>query len=473
MFLCDPIASAFCPADRRNGSRDAQLWWQSTSGLALRPILSCRSNNLNLGSFAGVDSKQPFHSVGRCRNQRVGEEHLDLIIRKFESLAPGSQPVEVVERKGIGHPDTICDGVAEQICVNLCRYYLDHFGVILHHNVDKVLLCGGRASASFGGGSILDPIEIYIAGRATEEYQGQRIPVHEIAEQACRDWLRINLPASNIEQYVTIIPRIRPGSSELVQLFANSTLAALSNDTSCGAGFAPFSDIENIVLEVERKLNSPETKRIHPAIGADVKVMGVRQARHIDLTISCALVSRHLSGIDDYVRQKDTVRELAFDAVRRFTDLSVDIVVNAADDIQGRNLFLTVTGTSAEAGDDGETGRGNRTSGLITPYRVMTVEAAAGKNPVTHVGKLYNLLANRIAESIVSEIDTITDAQCVLLSRIGRPVGDPQLADIRLAYADGSTPDTTDHHVKDVVLRALSDIDRLRDDILAERVRVY
>ena len=34
---------------------------------------------------------------------------MNLIIQTFQSQAPGSQRVEVVERKGIGHPDTICD----------------------------------------------------------------------------------------------------------------------------------------------------------------------------------------------------------------------------------------------------------------------------------------------------------------------------------------------------------------------------
>jgi S-adenosylmethionine synthetase len=363
--------------------------------------------------------------------------------------------------------------VAEQICEYLCRYYLEHFGFVLHHNVDKVLLCGGRARPSFGGGEILDPIEIYIAGRAAEEYHGQRIPVDEIAEQACRDWLRANLPSSSVEQNVTIVPNIRPGSTDLVQLFGKSTLQALSNDTSCGAGFAPLSDLENAVLEVERRLNSPETKRAHPGIGVDIKVMGVRQARHIDMTISCALVDRYVNGIDDYVRQKDIIRDLALGAARRVTDMPIQTVVNAADDIEHQSVFLTVTGTSAEAGDDGEAGRGNRICGLITPYRTMTIEAAVGKNPVTHVGKLYNLLASRIAETIVASVDGVTDALCVLVSQIGRPVRDPQLAELRLASADKITSHTTNQRVTDIMHAALAQVEDLRHDLIAGRVRLY
>ena len=66
--------------------------------------------------------------------------------------------VEVVERKGIGHPDTICDALAETLSRNLCQEYQRRFGEILHHNVDKALLCGGRAAAAFGGGRIDDNV---------------------------------------------------------------------------------------------------------------------------------------------------------------------------------------------------------------------------------------------------------------------------------------------------------------------------
>ncbi len=54
--------------------------------------------------------------------------------------------------------------------------------------------------------------------------------------------------------------------------------------------------------------------------------------------------------------------------------------------------------TSVEMGDDGATGRGNRGNCLITPMRPMSIEAIAGKNPVNHVGKIYNVIAQQVAE---------------------------------------------------------------------------
>lgn len=398
---------------------------------------------------------------------------MELVVRAQESLSPAAHEVEIVERKGLGHPDTICDAVAEHFCVRLCREYLRRFGTILHHNVDKVLLCGGAARAAFGGGEILEPIEIILAGRATQDYRGESIPVHEIAVEACREWFRAHIPALDADRHLRITSRVRQGSSDLVALFGRSGAAPLANDTSCGAGFAPLTDLERCVLAVERDLNAPETKRAHPEIGSDVKVMGVRRGARIDLSIGCAFVGRHVRDTADYVHKKEVARALVLAAARRATRLEVTATVNAADDDERGDVYLTVTGTSAEAGDDGEVGRGNRTCGLITPYRPMTLEAAAGKNPVSHVGKLYNLVASRIAAAIIGELPSVRDASCVLVSRIGRPVTDPQVVDVCTVLRDGVDPRTLEAPIDTIVRAELGRLDALRDALLEERIPLY
>lgn len=401
---------------------------------------------------------------------------MDLVIRTFESTSPALQEVEVVERKGLGHPDTICDAVAEHFCVCLCRYYLEHFGLILHHNVDKVLLCGGAARAAFGGGEMVEPIELYVAGRATQEYLGERIPVHEIAVEACREWLGKHLRELDVERHVRIIPRLRPGSADLTRVFARGGAVPLANDTSVGAGFAPLTVLERVVLEVERHLNSPETKHTHPEIGTDIKVMGVRLGSRIHLTIGCAFVGRFVSDAHDYDWKKDAARKLALEAARRVTSLEIEVTMNAADRADHSDegdVFLTVTGTSAEAGDDGEVGRGNRTCGLITPYRSITLEAVAGKNPVNHVGKLYNLVASRIAAAITAEVPGVPDAACVLVSQIGRPVADPQVVDVRMAFKGSMSAEAVQGSVGEVVRSELGRLDELRNALIEELVPVY
>ena len=398
---------------------------------------------------------------------------MHLNVHTARSIVPGAREVEVVERKGLGHPDTICDGIAEHVSVRLCHEYMKRFGSILHHNVDKVLLCGGAAQPAFGGGEVLEPIEIYLAGRATSEYRGEQIPIHEIAIDACRQWLRSHLRHLDPDRHVRIVSRLRAGSSDLTGLFVRGSGRALANDTSCGVGFAPLSDLERVVLGVERHLNASETKTKYPELGEDIKVMGIRRERRIDVTVGCAFVGRFVSSAADYVAKRARASELAAAAARTVTDLAVDARVNVGDDVDRGDLFLTVTGTSAEAGDDGEVGRGNRVSGLITPCRAMTLEAAAGKNPVTHVGKLYNVLATRIAAAVTAELPAVSAATCIMVSRIGDPVDDPHVVDIALQPADGGNCSGFGEAVEQITRSQLADIDPIREELLSERITVY
>lgn len=394
---------------------------------------------------------------------------MNIIIRARSRLDPGVNEIEIVERKGLGHPDTICDALSEEVSRALSRYYLDHFGRILHHNVDKMLLVGGRSAPRFGGGDIMHPIEIYVAGRATTEWDGHTVPVGDVAHDDCVAWIRTHL-REEISRHIRVTPLIRPGSGDLRALFGRGPNQVLANDTSCGAGFAPLSGLERIVLAVEQALNSPATKVRYPAIGEDVKVMGVRHRADIDLTIACAIVDRFVRDAADYNEAKAHVRAIALDTARTVTSLDVTVNVNAADDEATGARYLTVTGTSAEAGDDGETGRGNRTSGLITPYRPMTLEAAAGKNPVTHVGKLYQLMAMDLAARIVADTPDVHAAECLLVSHIGRPVTDPFLIDV--AIDDLTHESSTQSQIEQLAGDVLGSVSVLTDDLLHGRRQI-
>ena len=154
------------------------------------------------------------------------------------------------------------------------------------------------------------------------------------------------------------------------------------------------------------------------------------------------------------------------------TDRDVTARVNTADDIGLGSVFLTVSGTSAEAGDDGETGRGNRANGLITPYRPMTLEAMAGKNPVTHVGKLYNAAATRIAHAVVAEVPGITEVECYLVSQIGEPVDRPRLTHLRVRCQDVELHRETENRICTVVKSELADIPQLWRSFLTHSIPV-
>lgn len=391
----------------------------------------------------------------------------------LETASPGALPVEIVERKGVGHPDTICDALAESFARGLAHFYLERFGAILHHNVDKGLLWGGAARPEFGGGEVTEPIEVYLAGRATAEVKGVCVPVGEIAAQTSREWLAANLRYLDPDRHVRVHALVRPSSQELVDLFLRGAEAGIprANDTSFGVGYAPLDDLETVVLAVDRRLH--DARASHPAVGEDVKVMGTRVGSRIALTVACALVSGKLRNIDEYRSERDAIRDLARAAASACTPCEVVVDVNAADGTGPEALYLTVTGTSAEAGDDGQVGRGNRVNGLITPYRPMTLEAAAGKNPISHVGKLYSVVSNRIAHALVSELDIVLEAQCCLVSQIGRPIDAPQLTDLKVRIAEGAALDQVEAAIGEIARGALQGVRELWRDIVAGDQRLF
>lgn len=366
----------------------------------------------------------------------------------LEILPLGPRPgAEVVERKGPGHPDSVADALAEALAMRLCRAYLDRFGRILHFNVDKALIVGGSASPAFGGGRLDAPVEVILAGRASPG-----VPVEDLAREVVEGWFRANLRYP--VDHVRVATRIRPGSGDLVGLF---DAVARANDTSFGVGHAPLSVLERGVLGAEAALRSAG----EPAFGEDTKILGIARGRDVDLTVAVAMVAAHLADADAYERARARAREVVEGAIPGAT-----AAVNVAD-APGR-WYLTVTGTSLEAGDDGQVGRGNRVHGLISPGRPTSLEAVAGKNPTTHVGKLYNLVAMRVAAE-VARLDGVHDAECLLVSRIGQPVREPWLAQLRVRTQDGEVSDELARAATEVLRAELDGIPALTEALVEGR----
>jgi S-adenosylmethionine synthetase len=394
---------------------------------------------------------------------------MELLIRSLAPELAEPPPVEMVERKGTGHPDTICDAVAEAFSRELCRFYLERFGRILHHNVDKVLLWGGTSRPRLGGGEVVAPLEIFLAGRATGEHKGVRVPLEELARRACTGWIREHLRWLDPERHVRLHCLVRPGSEELIEVFGK----ARANDSSLGVGYAPLSPLERCVLAVERRLNSREVKAEAPELGEDIKVLGLRADRRTRLTVACAFVDARVPDRDAYLQGKARAARLAREVAQSTLGGEIEVEVNAADAPEHDQLYLTVTGTSAEAGDDGEAGRGNRAHGLITPYRPMTLESLAGKNPVTHVGKLYNVCARLVAEDAVRELDELAAVQIALASRIGQPVADPVLVDVQAAPRPGAKLEPLVEPLRRIVGRHLEGFDALTARLVAGSVELF
>ncbi|ESQ21856.1 MAG: Archaeal S-adenosylmethionine synthetase [uncultured Acidilobus sp. CIS] len=403
----------------------------------------------------------------------------NIVVRELQQPAVEEGQVELVERKGLGHPDYISDAVAEEASRQLSIYYRERFGTIMHHNLDKVLLVGGQAAPRWGGGEVLQPIYIIVSGRATTEVRTssgvEEVPVGRIIIKAVKEWVKRSLRFLDPETHLVVDYKIGKGSADLRGIFESRSASHRANDTSFGAGFAPLTTLERLVIEAERTLNSPEFKSRVPASGEDVKVMGLRHGNVIDITVANAIVSRFVRDRDEYMSVKEEIKEKVLGVASKIApNYDVRVYVNNGDIPEEEVFYITVTGTSAEHGDDGATGRGNRVNGLITPMRPMSLEAAAGKNPVNHIGKIYNVVATELAQLIYAKVPNVREVYVRLLGQIGRPIDDPLIADVSLLMERGvSVSSNAKAEIASIVDEYLSKLPQLTERFLAGAVQLF
>ena len=385
------------------------------------------------------------------------------------------QKLEIVERKGLGHPDSICDAIMDRVSVELSKEYLKRVGAILHHNADKSLLVAGDAEIRFGGGKVKEPMLLIFGDRATFNADGAEIPVKEIAINAAKQWIRENLRFVDPEIHVRYQVELKPGSPELVDIFKRRTGVLGANDTSAAVGYAPMTRTEKIVLELEQYINSQDFKRKFPESGEDVKVMGLRKNNELNLTVAMPLVDRYVENEREYFIKKAEILEEIKSFVQEKSDFKrVNVKLNTLD-VEGRGIhgvYLTVLGTSAESGDSGQVGRGNRVNGVIPLNRPLCSEAAAGKNPVSHVGKIYNLLTHRIAEKVYENVPGLEEVYIWLLSQIGKPIDQPAIAAAQVVMKSGNDFEKVRKNIEEVVNEELENIDKFCMDLAYGRLKI-
>lgn len=393
----------------------------------------------------------------------------NIVVAAADGVWIEDRPVEIVERKGIGHPDSLCDGIAERISVEYTRYCQEHFGRPLHHNFDKVQLVAGDVDVDFGRGEMLKPIRIQIAGRGTPDVNGQKIPIDVIAIQAARAYLRETMRYLDPDQHCVIDCYAGRGSSELVHTVDKRVTA---NDTSFGAAHWPRSVLERTVYETCEYITGTLIDQF--PIGEDVKVMGCRTGTQIVLTCAVPFIAPRIHDLNEYREAKSAVQQAAQAFAQRLAPQhTVRVDINTADDEEAEQVYLTLTGTSAEMGDDGSVGRGNRVTGVIAPFRAASLEAAAGKNPISHVGKIYNVLALETAKGVVESVPEVREAQVYILSQIGHPLDQPLVATATVMTHDGHLSEQVKERVAAVIDRYLADIEGLKKRIMAGEVRLF
>lgn len=384
-----------------------------------------------------------------------------------ETLPVSRGPIEFVERKGLGHPDTLCDAFAEQLAVALAHRYRAETGGLLHFNVDKMLLSAGEVERGFGGGRIVRPATLYVGDRVATRYRGRDLGVVELVHATAASFFAHALPHLDLAAGLRIEPVFGAGSGELADVIRAQ--ASRSNDTSAAVGFAPATPLERATLELERWLNGAEFKQRFASTGQDVKIMAVRHAHAVDFTVAMPFLAAAIGDAASYREARAAVTAAAIARARELLGdgFSVSLVLNALDDPdQGsRGVYLTLSGTSAEHGDSGEVGRGNRANGLITFMRPSGMEAVAGKNPVAHVGKIYSVLAFALAQEAVRVLPGIDHIAVWLVSRIGAPIDRPQCVAVELLPMPGMDEDGLAAQVAGIIEARLSRLPQLCDEL--------
>ena len=387
------------------------------------------------------------------------------------------QPIEIVERKGVGHPDSMCDAIMDQVSVELSKAYLKEFGAILHHNTDKSLLVAGDVECKFKGGVVNEPMLLIFGDRATFSANGKDIPVNEIAIQTAKTWLKENIRFVDPDKHMKYQIAIRPGSQGLTDIFKRETCMFGANDTSAAVGYAPMTRTENMVLDTERYVNSKEFKKRFPASGEDVKVMGYKNDNVLNLTIAMAFVDRFVESVKDYMRKKaEILADVQAWVDKRSTFDKVNVYINTLD-VEGRGvdgIFLTVLGTCADGADSGQVGRGNKVNGVISLNRPIGTEAAAGKNPVSHVGKIYNALTHQIARKICDQVPEVAETCVWLLSQIGMPIDQPTIAAAQVVMNNGAVLDSRiQGRITEVIDAELANIEAFCEKLTYGKISVW
>ena len=389
---------------------------------------------------------------------------------------------EIVERKGIGHPDTLADALAERLSVTYSNYTLKNFGVILHHNFDKLALLGGKTDVTYGYGHITSPIRVLLNGRASTSFSDLNIPAQEILENESRKFFGETFgdlldTSKNLEFYYNIVGRSGPGriresKGSRGNLFEPKSIAdvrgydkLVANDTSIGCGYAPLSSFEKLILQLEEFLNSKETKGKFPWLGTDIKIMGVKSESKSSITCCVPEIAKYVFSQDVYRKNVRIVKQSIEDFAEAFGYSNLDVAANTRDDYEKNDVYLTATGSSIESGDEGIVGRGNRINGLITPNRPMNLEGACGKNPLYYVGKLYNVAAVSTANRIYSE--TGIPNEVFFVSQNGRNLLQPWHSILRLYdKADAN-------YIREIVIDEIQKIPDITLRILKQEIRLY
>ena len=336
--------------------------------------------------------------------------------------APRGATLEIVERKGLGHPDSIADAISEAL-----QDHISEIGrsvarrpAVPYAYVDKTLVICGVAEPRWGGGRIVSPCRV-VAPCLVE----RTTPL-----DGCTATIR-KVFASHVPHYPVNLIKCdvlrRSPSGHSLRTYAHQPRDA--EDSCVVVASAPQTELERIVLSVEQVLVQKE-RDSSVGIGTDIKLLVTRHEADVHATVAVAFRDAVLHSLRDYRDAKALVTdEIKKVLSGRFRSVKVD--VNPDDRFDLESVYLTVTGSSIEGGDCGMTGRGNRGGGVIVPFGAMTLEAEAGKPLGNHPARVMKPVTQAIADA-VAQMDGISRAEVALIAQVGIDLRRPAAVMVRV-----------------------------------------
>jgi S-adenosylmethionine synthetase len=350
---------------------------------------------------------------------------------------------EVVERKGIGHPDTLSDGLAEVVSIEYSKYCLENFGAILHHNVDKTNITGGLVDIDFGGGEMLERAKVIVNGRMSTDFANKSIDVIEIQKKAVTNYLNKVLPHFDTDNWLEFISTSVPYSHNPYWYHPRNLddLPELTfpkcNDTSTCVGYWPLTLGDNLALYLEGWFYIDEFTPKFDYVGQDVKCMVSINGWNIKITMNVPFIPKKTPNVDFYKAKLASIKTDLLDLAYSIAGDSykIDLQLNGMDNDTKNDYYLLLTGSCIEAGEEGVVGRGNKSRGTINSNKPFSMEAASGKNPVYHVGKVYTAIVDTLSKEISEKFNC--EAQVFMTSKIGNHLFDPDNITVRTTESVG------------------------------------
>ncbi len=384
--------------------------------------------------------------------------------------------IEVVERKGIGHPDSLADIIAEDFSNKYSLYCLEQFGVVLNYWFDKVTISGGVCDLGFGRCDVLKPITIYLFGRVTTKFANHEIPFEDMFKESCLSVFRQifgdTYPKESINFFFDVNSALgadhektyySPNSVDSLKTFENFT----ANDTVVCHGYAPYTKTETICIAIENFLNSDSFKNKYRATGWDIKVLIIRESNSYRITVCVPFIATKTKSHEFYLNSKNEIKKEISEFLQTgdffSSNDSYEIYLNTKD--RDNLAYLVAYGSAADKGDYGAVGRGNRYSGVISVNRGTNVEAVNGKNSRNHSGKLYTVLSHSLASFVYNK--TGEPCQVIITTDNGRPLSDPTMVVVHFDNKGFNLNQGDDLIIKKHIKMVFDEIEKLSSLIIS------